>query len=76
MLAGKESADEISPCRLTSWASHLIEPKINFQLVVVWHLILTARTVNKGKEKSMQIHNYLYLNEMNNSSIRKRCAEC
>lgn len=31
--------------------------------------------MNKGKEKSIQIYNYFYLNEMNNSSIRKPGAE-
>lgn len=31
--------------------------------------------MNKGKEKSMQIYNYFYLNEMNNSSIRRSGAE-
>lgn len=56
-------------CILSSWACHLIESRINFQLVVVWHLILAVRILNKGKEQSMQIYNDFYLNEMNISSI-------
>lgn len=60
---------------LTPGLAILIEAKINFQLVVVWHLILAVRIVTKGRERSMQIYNYFYLNEMNVSTIRKGCAE-
>lgn len=48
--AGSPGTDETGEWTFTFGACHLIESKINFQLVVVWHLVLAVGIVNKGKE--------------------------